>query len=264
MLDSVQQASFFIVFFSENSNLYNTGIQPQSTIIWVCLSFPVAILPTVRRAGVWITGCALASKCTRRGHTPESKTACMCSSLPSETYESAQQASVKTSLSVWSSNLARYGIAGFTSSNTGFGLPRHKLEIVHVALRITLSFSEFTSKNNKGLSAPSPKTKSRHSGESPAMLPSAQIACSRTSSLGASRRAINFGTAPLSVATLVCWRFPEATFVIAHAASNCNSGASNLPKNSINTGTTPVFTISSIGGSTSSDSKRRKCFVHIS
>ena len=56
--------------------------------------------------------------------------------------------------------------------------------------------------------APACRTRSRQGGESPAMFPSAQTACSRTSSFGLRSRRTKMGTAPTSMTTLVCFRAP--------------------------------------------------------
>jgi len=53
MLDIVQHASFRIASFKLERRLNNAGRAPQLIITWVCTSFPVTMLPTDRRAGVW-------------------------------------------------------------------------------------------------------------------------------------------------------------------------------------------------------------------
>ena len=92
------------------------------------------------------------------------------------------------------------------------------------------------------------RTKSRHSGESPAILPSAQTACKRenklqrervlrhkervtcslTSSFGLMRSCTKMGTAPFAMTTRVCSDVPDAMFVNAHALSNCSIGLSPI------------------------------------
>ena len=69
---------------------------------------------------------------------------------------------------------ASVGSAGRTVMNSGCGLPRQKFDSVHVALRSIDSFEFSWSCWRSGCIAPSRNTKSRHVGESPAMLPSAQ------------------------------------------------------------------------------------------
>ena len=64
------------------------------------------------------------------------------------------------------------------------------------------------------------RTMSRQSGPSPAMLPSAHTACSRTSSAGDSSSPMKMGMAPASMTVAVWSRCPEAMFVSAQAASN--------------------------------------------
>lgn len=172
--------------------------------------------------------------------------------------------------------------------------------------------------SNSGVKAPASKTKSRHFGESPAMFPNAQtacqetflplvtgnttvetpdrlttyriqgqemhsITCSRTSSLFELSSCTKMGTAPLSITTFVCSEVPDATFVRAHAASNCTEakrlsgeynyelhdkrlkderalctcscGRSPLCRNCTNRGMTPWFITSSMGGLRSAQRK---------
>ena len=66
-------------------------------LTWVWTSSPVTILPTVRRAGVWTEYCGYIKSSTKRRQTPDSMTAWIFWLDPSDKYESAQQASVKTS-----------------------------------------------------------------------------------------------------------------------------------------------------------------------
>ena len=63
------------------------------------------------------------------------------------------------------------------------------------------------------------RTRSRQRVESPAMLPSAQTACSRTSACGHRTSPTKTGTAPLSMTTRVCSDVPDEMFVRVHAAS---------------------------------------------
>lgn len=114
------------------------------------MSSPVTIFPTVRRAGmrtegdgclknvievqtsdvqqnrnhksqnlvqrsiVWKESTTHSNSSTSRGHTPASITAWILSFVPSERYESAQHASVKTSSSLEWIRRARAGSAGLT------------------------------------------------------------------------------------------------------------------------------------------------------
>lgn len=64
------------------------------------------------------------------------------------------------------------------------------------------------------------RVKSRKRGPSPAMLPSAQTACSRTSAWGHEASSMKMGTAPLSMTTRVCSEVPEEMLVSAHVASS--------------------------------------------
>jgi len=110
--------------------------------------------------------------------SPVSSTAWIFSLGPSERYESAQQPSASTSSSVEEeSSCASTGSAGDTMLHAGWGLPRHRLESVQVALRSIDSLESVPKSWRSGERAPCVSTRSRHSGESPAMLPSAHIAC---------------------------------------------------------------------------------------
>ena len=96
---------------------------------------------------------------------------------------------------------------------------------------------------------------------SPAIFPKAHTACSRTSSLGEDNNCTKIGTAPELITVAVSSDVPLATFVNAHAASNCNCGKSTLCKNSTNFPTTPVATTSLIGGLRSMESSLRNRVV---
>ena len=144
--------------------------------------------------------------------------------------------------------------AGATSCQLGCGLPRQRFESVHVALRSIDIFEFGLSCSSSGWSAPCVSTRSRHSGESPAMLPSAHTACSRTSSFGLLSSCTKIGTAPLSITCAVWSAVPEAMFVRAHAASNCSCGFACAVRNSTKRGTTPDWITSSIGGLRSMES----------
>mmetsp|Transcript_5934 Transcript_5934/g.17654 ORF Transcript_5934/g.17654 Transcript_5934/m.17654 type:complete len:204 (-) Transcript_5934:193-804(-) len=113
--------------------------------------------------------------------------------------------------------------------------------------------------SRSGRSAAWFSTRSRHSGESPAMLPRAHTACSRTSSLAESSSCTKMGTAPLEITSLVCSEVPEAMFVSAHAASNCSAGLSPTWRSCTKRGTTPALITSSMGGLRSMDSSLRNC-----
>mmetsp|Transcript_11584 Transcript_11584/g.34119 ORF Transcript_11584/g.34119 Transcript_11584/m.34119 type:complete len:219 (+) Transcript_11584:1047-1703(+) len=114
---------------------------------------------------------------------------------------------------------------------------------------------------NRGCIAPSRNTKSRHVGESPAIFPKAQTACSRTSSFGDKSNLQKMGTAPSSITTRVWSEVPDAMFVSAQAASNCNAGASSFCKNCTKRGTTPASMTVWMGGFRSIDKSLRNCVV---
>ena len=148
------------------------------------------------------------SSSTSRGQTPASMTAWILSLVPSERYESAQQASVRTSSSFDCIRRSRAGIAGFvcalrfrstletkitrmrkkmhytpmaqlmctTCSNGGGGLPLQKFDNVHVAFLNIESFACSLNCASNGIKAPWLRTRSRHLGESPATFPNAQTA----------------------------------------------------------------------------------------
>ena len=133
----------------------------------------------------------------------------------------AQHASMRISSSMAYTSFVRVGRAGATYSQAGCGfLPRQKLLSVHVAFRSMLTLWSSLSSCKRACIPPCCKTKSRHLVESPAMLPKAHTACSRTSSTGERRRSMKIGTAPQLMTTCVCSEVPEAMLVRAQAASN--------------------------------------------
>lgn len=117
----VQQASFLIPSLGEDSKANRAGRAPAAMTTWVCRSSPVTMLPTDRRAGVWteVELCLFAKngveqrrrlmcvrepatyikRSTNRLQTPLSITAWILSLVPSERYDRAQQASIRTSSS---------------------------------------------------------------------------------------------------------------------------------------------------------------------
>mmetsp|Transcript_97724 Transcript_97724/g.304747 ORF Transcript_97724/g.304747 Transcript_97724/m.304747 type:complete len:285 (-) Transcript_97724:2-856(-) len=150
---------------------------------------------------------------------------------------------------------------GDTHSKGGGGLPRQKLESVQQALRIMETFSEVLSTVMTGCRPPLWSTRSRKLGESPAMLPRAQTACSRTSSFGEPRSSTKMGRAPCSTTTRVCSAVPEAMFVRTQAASNCRSGRNTSFRNCTKRGTMPALMTSWIGGFCSTLSSFLNCCV---
>lgn len=148
-----------------------------------------------------------------------------------------------------------------TVCQSGWGVfPRQKLLSVHVAFLSMLSLRLSPRRLMSGRRAPAWRTKSRQGGLSPAMFPSAQTACSRTSGSWLLRSSTKIGTAPASMTTCVCWAEPEAMLVSAHAASNWTRVCGDR-RNSTNRLTTPVSMTRSIGGLRSLDRSFRNLVV---
>src|SRR3569833_929421 len=99
MLEMVQQASFRMPSLLELRSDNRHGSAPQLMMICVWLSLLVTMLPTERSAGV----CTEVEACMRSSTSlrgmPASITAWILSLDPSERYEIAQQASMRTSSS---------------------------------------------------------------------------------------------------------------------------------------------------------------------
>lgn len=95
--------------------------------------------------------------------------------------------------------------------------------------KIIIQFHQLTvvsgliSSSSAGI-APKFNTRSRAVGPSPAMLPRAHTACSATCIYDEPRSCTSFGTAPCLITVFVCSDVPDAMFVSAHDASNCNDG----------------------------------------
>mmetsp|Transcript_15700 Transcript_15700/g.53234 ORF Transcript_15700/g.53234 Transcript_15700/m.53234 type:complete len:296 (+) Transcript_15700:655-1542(+) len=264
MLEMVHTASLRMFFLLCSSMLCSDCSALRLMICCVCTSSPVTMLPTVRSAGVCTPATCMVRSSTRRRATPVLSTAWMRSLGPSEMYDSAQHASVTVSMSVRSTSCARSGSAACTALRSGGGLPRHRFDRVHVALRMVESRGAAPpceKMRSSAGSAPCSSTRSRHATESPATLPRAHAACSRTSSLGAERRRTKMGTAFASITTRVCSVVPEAMLVSAHAASNCSCGFSSRWRNCTKRGTTCASITCWMGGERSMDSTRRNCVV---
>mmetsp|Transcript_95410 Transcript_95410/g.199621 ORF Transcript_95410/g.199621 Transcript_95410/m.199621 type:complete len:208 (-) Transcript_95410:168-791(-) len=105
------------------------------------------------------------------------------------------------------------------------------------------------------------RTKSRKFGQSPAMLPRAQTACSRTSSLGEPKSSTKRGRAPCSTTTRVCSAVPEAMFVSTQAASNWRFGRLTSFRRRTKRGTMPAWMTSAMGGFCSKESSFLNCCV---
>mmetsp|Transcript_19453 Transcript_19453/g.52937 ORF Transcript_19453/g.52937 Transcript_19453/m.52937 type:complete len:461 (-) Transcript_19453:128-1510(-) len=260
-LEIVQQASFLIVFFECVSSAFRLCRTPPCRITCVCWSSPVTMLPTALSAGVCTSGDVWPSSSMSLWQTPAWMTAVMRSLGPSERYESAQQASVSTSTSEEWMRCASVASAGDTHSKGGGGLPRQKFERVQQALRIMETFSEVLRTVMTGCRPPLCSTRSRKFGESPAMLPSAHTACSRTSSFGEPRSSTKMGRAPISTTTRVCSAVPEAMFVRTQAASNWRSGRDTSFRNCTKRGTIPALMTSWIGGFCSTLRSFLNCWV---
>lgn len=260
MLEMVQHASFRIDLRPEtSSNTRSASSAPALMTCCVCWSFPVTMLPTVRNAGTSTDADLCASSSTRRRTTPTRNTSSILLSSPSDKYDSAQQASVRTSSSADVSSCDSFGSAIRTMLKSGWGcggrneggltalradawaalraarwrmqrtprhrtLPRHRLDSVHVAFRSIETEAWGSSNSSRGSMVLEPRTRSRHLGESPAMFPNAQTACSRTSESGLRSSCTKMGTAPASITARVWSGVPDATFVSAHAASNWSCG----------------------------------------
>mmetsp|Transcript_42248 Transcript_42248/g.95555 ORF Transcript_42248/g.95555 Transcript_42248/m.95555 type:complete len:240 (+) Transcript_42248:336-1055(+) len=119
---------------------------------------------------------------------------------------------------------------------------------------------EKVSSSSSGGTPPAASAWSLLAGESPAMFPNAQIACSRTCARGAvlSRR-MKAGMAPASRTADVCSEDPEAMLVRAHPASSCNTGSPSSPKKPTSVGTQPASTTTWMGGSFSMLRNLRTC-----
>mmetsp|Transcript_110251 Transcript_110251/g.311027 ORF Transcript_110251/g.311027 Transcript_110251/m.311027 type:complete len:350 (+) Transcript_110251:466-1515(+) len=261
MFEIVQHVSFRIVFFVCERSVVSAGKAPQWRRAWVWTSSPVAMFPITRSAGVCTSGEVCPSSSTIRGQMFAPMTAPILSLVPSDKYDNAQHASVRISQSVdWMSWL-RMPRAGDTHSSGGGGFPRQRFDKVHVAFLIMDVFSDSRSTVMIGTKPPLCNTRSRKFGESPAMLPNAQTACSRTSSLVDCKRFTKTGKAPWSTTTFVWSAEPEAMFVSTHAASNCRSGFDTSFKNCTIWGTTPDWMTSWIGGLFSTLRILRNCCV---
>mmetsp|Transcript_40777 Transcript_40777/g.121671 ORF Transcript_40777/g.121671 Transcript_40777/m.121671 type:complete len:209 (-) Transcript_40777:819-1445(-) len=101
MLEMVQHASFLMLFlWLVMRRFMRHGSAPLLMMTCVCVSLPVTMLPAVRSAGTSTAGDGCISSSTSLVHTLASMTLSILSLSPSERYDSAQHASVRTSSSL--------------------------------------------------------------------------------------------------------------------------------------------------------------------
>eukprot|EP00962_Isochrysis_galbana_P027450 scaffold8630_cov115-Isochrysis_galbana.AAC.4 len=216
--ETIHAVSLRISFFGLRSSSPRQPSTPHRTTAPASAAVPAAMLPTVRSAGVCTAGWLWLSS-RMSGFTAPASTTGATRSGGSDRYDSAQQTSVSTSSSVRTcSNWTSTGRAGAMSAHRGGGLPRHKLDRSHVALRCmagkvrcgacdcdepatrpkregaatasaaAASCADSSTKAShcaiSGAISPYESTRSRQRGESPARFPSAQSDCSRTTVSG--------------------------------------------------------------------------------
>mmetsp|Transcript_113053 Transcript_113053/g.205978 ORF Transcript_113053/g.205978 Transcript_113053/m.205978 type:complete len:205 (-) Transcript_113053:243-857(-) len=153
------------------------------------------------------------------------------------------------------------GKAGKTQSRGGGGLPLQRLESTQVALRVREVLLASWRTLMIKFKPPLWSTRSLRFAESPAMLPKAQTACSRTSSSGDSKSCTKMGKAPASTTARVCSAVPDAMFVSTHSASNCRPRIRMYFMNSTKRGRIPLLMASCIGGLCSTLRSFRSCRV---
>mmetsp|Transcript_156338 Transcript_156338/g.379658 ORF Transcript_156338/g.379658 Transcript_156338/m.379658 type:complete len:368 (-) Transcript_156338:52-1155(-) len=254
MLESAQHVSLRMAFLRWLMRFDSTWSSLLSIACCVHLSLPETTLPTVRSAGVMMVAfCVEPMRLINKGTAPESTTPSMRASSPSDTYDSAQQASVTTSSSAMVSRWRSAGKAGEIALSAGLGLPRHRLDKLQVTLRRSDGLAGVLMLSSTLCSmCVCVSSASRYLALSPAMLPRHHAACSRTSAAGARRRLTKCGQAPASTTTCVC--SVDAMLVRAQAASNI---VSVRDKNFTSDGTMPWSSTSCTGGSCSLDSSLR-------
>mmetsp|Transcript_16699 Transcript_16699/g.43914 ORF Transcript_16699/g.43914 Transcript_16699/m.43914 type:complete len:307 (+) Transcript_16699:993-1913(+) len=258
MLESAQHASLRVCIFAPVSAPPSLLTKPASTTACVASFEPVTTLHSARSAGV-TSLTPFSSWAMREMTQPCSITRSIESLCPSVTYESAQHTSMSNSSSASVSRRASIGTACATCVIDGCGLPRTKLERAHVALRSGTMWPAVAvasiSASTRSI-PPCERTRSRRRGQSPAMLPSAQTACSETAMCGEPRSVTRAGTASCFTTTSHCAAVPDAMFVRHHAASNCSwsFGCASIVTNA---GQRPWLITSSMGGQLGMESSLR-------
>jgi hypothetical protein len=104
---------------------------------------------------------------------------------------------------------------------------------------------------SSGWMMPAASTILRVCTPSPAMLPSAHTACSRTSGSGDANSFTKEGTAFALITAFVFSDVPEAILVSVQHASNCRRGYASYCSSDTTRGTTPAWITASIGGARS-------------
>jgi hypothetical protein len=130
-----------------NNPLYRTKFcrsqhrDREITCVW--RSSPVTMLPTVRRAGMRTDGDGWSNRSTRRRQTPASITAWILSLVPSERYERAQQASVRTSSSFEWMRRSNAGSAGFDCTTKILEINLTRIEKFQVIFKQALENTKY-------------------------------------------------------------------------------------------------------------------------
>ena len=110
------------------------------------------------------------------GTTSVSNIICTWCSSPSDKWYKAQLASVRVSASAaWCNAFTKTGIAAFTDSKFGSGLPRHKFERAQIPCFIILFLFVLATSKISSLSALVSRTSFLNWWQSPAIFPKAQI-----------------------------------------------------------------------------------------
>mmetsp|Transcript_12870 Transcript_12870/g.28174 ORF Transcript_12870/g.28174 Transcript_12870/m.28174 type:complete len:217 (-) Transcript_12870:703-1353(-) len=155
---------------------------------------------------------------------------------------------------------ARCCRTGRTTSKSGAGRPRTKLEKVQARFRLKVSFplSIEALMSQSFSTQPMESMTSRISAQSPATLPMPQTACSTTCSLCDDKASTKAAAPPASTRALVCSLVPEAIFVRDQRASKRISRLVSLLQSSTVIGRSPALMQSATGGSRSMLSNFRK------
>lgn len=124
-------------------------------------------------------------------------------------------------------------------------LSQHRLESVQAPWESVDCLFVQSNMFIRGIMIPCCNTKLRISGQSPTILPRAQITCSFIPTLPLKNRLIS--TASASITRNVCSLVPDKAFVITHEDSSCKKELGDV-KNLTNLGTIPDSIISLIDG----------------
>lgn len=182
MLEIIQQVYLLNIFFQWPNSQVSSYNPPAFKIYSVCNQFPIETLPIILKETTWILLLVLfLQSCTKKGMKLFTYTIFWIFVFWPQLvwFAIAQRQSGKSSSDRISLQIIfpRMGIAVFTASNLGKGVPLQRLEIAQAALLITFLELVLSTSFISLAIPPFCKILSLYFIQSPPIFPKAQMAC---------------------------------------------------------------------------------------